>query len=125
MAARTKRIALWISALLLPLHDTIRLAEDLAVLDLISGGRVSMVTGSHHMQAYWVPSNSGNGQLSLPFTYLFDDKRWVPRGPHLKARAFLRVLEAIARSVFLLQAAALAPTLPPPLSRGHMPRSRP
>ncbi len=42
--------------------------------------RVSMVTGSHHMQAYWVPSNVGNGQLSLPFTYLFDDRRWVPRG---------------------------------------------
>jgi alkanesulfonate monooxygenase SsuD/methylene tetrahydromethanopterin reductase-like flavin-dependent oxidoreductase (luciferase family) len=45
MAARTKKIALWISALLLPLHDPIRLAEDLAVLDLISGGRVSLVTG--------------------------------------------------------------------------------
>lgn len=42
--------------------------------------RVSMVTGSHHMQAYWIPSNEGNGQMSLPFTYLLDDKRWVPRG---------------------------------------------
>ncbi|HEX2685724.1 MAG TPA: cytochrome c3 family protein [Kofleriaceae bacterium] len=42
--------------------------------------RISMVTGSHHMQAYWVPSNEGNSQMSLPFTYLFDDKRWVPRG---------------------------------------------
>jgi predicted CXXCH cytochrome family protein len=42
--------------------------------------RISMVTGSHHMQAFWVPSLVGNGQLSLPFTYLFDDKRWVPRG---------------------------------------------
>jgi predicted CXXCH cytochrome family protein len=42
--------------------------------------RISMVTGSHHMQAYWVPSNQGNGQLSMPFTYLFDDQRWVPRG---------------------------------------------
>ena len=42
--------------------------------------RISMVTGSHHMQAYWVPSNEGNSQLSLPFTYLFNDKRWVPRG---------------------------------------------
>jgi hypothetical protein len=39
-----------------------------------------MVTGSHHMQAFWVPSEVGNGQLSLPFTYLFDDQRWVPRG---------------------------------------------
>ena len=45
VAARTKRISLFISALLLPLHDPIRLAEDLAVLDLISGGRVSVVTG--------------------------------------------------------------------------------
>jgi predicted CXXCH cytochrome family protein len=42
--------------------------------------RISMVTGSHHMQAYWVPSHEGNSQLSLPFTYLFDDRRWVPRG---------------------------------------------
>jgi len=41
--------------------------------------RISMVTGSHHMQAYWVPSGEGNGQMSLPFTYLFDDQRWVPR----------------------------------------------
>lgn len=42
--------------------------------------RISMVTGSHHMQAYWVAGGEGNTQLSLPFTYLFDDKRWVPRG---------------------------------------------
>ena len=42
--------------------------------------RISMVTGSHRMQAYWVPSEVGNGQLSLPFTYLYRDKRWVPRG---------------------------------------------
>jgi predicted CXXCH cytochrome family protein len=42
--------------------------------------RISMVTGSHHMQAYWVAGNEGNTQLSLPFTYLFDDQRWVPRG---------------------------------------------
>ncbi len=42
--------------------------------------RISLVTGSHHMQAYWVSSEVGNGQLSLPFTYLFDDQRWVPRG---------------------------------------------
>ena len=42
--------------------------------------RISLVTGSHHMQAYWVPSGIDNAQMSLPFTYLFDDQRWVPRG---------------------------------------------
>jgi len=42
--------------------------------------RISLVTGSHHMQAYWVSSEVGNGQLSMPFTYLYDDQRWVPRG---------------------------------------------
>jgi predicted CXXCH cytochrome family protein len=41
--------------------------------------RVGLVTGSHHMQAFWVPSKYSNLQLNLPFTYLFDEHRWVPR----------------------------------------------
>jgi len=40
---------------------------------------ISLLTGSHHMQAYWVPSRWGNMQFGLPFTYLFEDERWVPR----------------------------------------------
>jgi predicted CXXCH cytochrome family protein len=40
---------------------------------------ISLVTGSHHMQAYWVSSVFGNMQFGFPFTYLFEDKRWVPR----------------------------------------------
>jgi predicted CXXCH cytochrome family protein len=42
--------------------------------------RITMVTGSHHMQAYWSnnPQN-GNQQHSFPFTYLFEQDRWVPR----------------------------------------------
>ena len=38
-----------------------------------------MVTGSHHMQAYWVDNQHGNQQFSLPFTFLFEQQRWVPR----------------------------------------------
>ena len=45
IAGRTKRIQINVSALLLPLYHPIRLAEDLAVLDLLSGGRVSIVAG--------------------------------------------------------------------------------
>jgi alkanesulfonate monooxygenase SsuD/methylene tetrahydromethanopterin reductase-like flavin-dependent oxidoreductase (luciferase family) len=45
MAAASRRIRLHLSALLAVLHDPIRLAEDLAVLDLISGGRVDITLG--------------------------------------------------------------------------------
>src|SRR5215213_9253801 len=45
VAGRTERITITIGALLLPLHDPVRVAEDLAVLDLLSGSRVSTVLG--------------------------------------------------------------------------------
>ncbi len=41
----TKNIGVSISALLLPLHDPLRVAEDVAVLDLASGGRLSTILG--------------------------------------------------------------------------------
>jgi alkanesulfonate monooxygenase SsuD/methylene tetrahydromethanopterin reductase-like flavin-dependent oxidoreductase (luciferase family) len=43
IAARTARIPIQVAALLVPLHDPIELAEQMAVLDLISRGRVSYV----------------------------------------------------------------------------------
>jgi alkanesulfonate monooxygenase SsuD/methylene tetrahydromethanopterin reductase-like flavin-dependent oxidoreductase (luciferase family) len=45
MAGVSGAIRLHFSALLLPLHDPIRLAEDLAILDVISGGRVDITAG--------------------------------------------------------------------------------
>ena len=44
VAARTKTVPIQVGALIVPLHDPIRLAEDMAVIDLLSGGRVSYVT---------------------------------------------------------------------------------
>jgi alkanesulfonate monooxygenase SsuD/methylene tetrahydromethanopterin reductase-like flavin-dependent oxidoreductase (luciferase family) len=43
LAARTRSLPLQVAALLVPLHDPIALAEQMAVLDLLSGGRVSYV----------------------------------------------------------------------------------
>jgi hypothetical protein len=40
--------------------------------------RIGMLTGSHHMQLFWVPSIPGNLQVDLPFMYLLEDHRWVP-----------------------------------------------
>ena len=50
VAGRTKRILISIAAALVPLHDPVRLAEQIAVLDLASGGRVSFVAGAGYHQ---------------------------------------------------------------------------
>jgi alkanesulfonate monooxygenase SsuD/methylene tetrahydromethanopterin reductase-like flavin-dependent oxidoreductase (luciferase family) len=44
VAARTKRLAIT-SVVILPLYDPVRLAEEMAVLDIISRGRVSYILG--------------------------------------------------------------------------------
>lgn len=51
MAAVTERMRLVTSVIILPFHDPLRLAEDIAVLDIISQGRVDLV-----MAAGYIPS---------------------------------------------------------------------
>jgi alkanesulfonate monooxygenase SsuD/methylene tetrahydromethanopterin reductase-like flavin-dependent oxidoreductase (luciferase family) len=46
VAGRTRRIGISVAAMQVPLHDPLRLAEDIAVLDLASGGRLSIVAGT-------------------------------------------------------------------------------
>ncbi|SRR6266571_4532744 len=46
VAARTQRIVITVAAALLPLHDPIRLAEQIATVDLIANGRVNFVAGA-------------------------------------------------------------------------------
>jgi alkanesulfonate monooxygenase SsuD/methylene tetrahydromethanopterin reductase-like flavin-dependent oxidoreductase (luciferase family) len=45
MAARTTTLPIMVAVVLLPLYPPVRLAEDMVVLDIISGGRVSYVGG--------------------------------------------------------------------------------
>jgi alkanesulfonate monooxygenase SsuD/methylene tetrahydromethanopterin reductase-like flavin-dependent oxidoreductase (luciferase family) len=45
IAARTKQMPIVVGALLLNFYDPIKLAEDMVVLDIVSGGRVSHVIG--------------------------------------------------------------------------------
>ena len=45
VAARTSTVAINVSALVVPFYEPVKLAEDLAVLDLVSHGRVSYVVG--------------------------------------------------------------------------------
>ena len=50
MAARTEQLAILVAAAVLPFYEPVRLAEDIAVLDIISRGRVAYVFGVGHRQ---------------------------------------------------------------------------
>lgn len=45
MVARTKRVRISVSALLVPLHDPLRLAEDICLIDQVARGRFSVTCG--------------------------------------------------------------------------------
>lgn len=45
LAGRTQKVTLGTMALLAPLHDPVRLAEEIAVLDIASGGRLMIAAG--------------------------------------------------------------------------------
>ena len=77
IVARTERIAVNVTALLVPLYDPIRLAEEIAVLDLVSGGRFSFVAGM--------------GYRPVEFAAL--DKDWAGRGDRMD-----HVLETLLRA---------------------------
>ena len=51
ISARTKTLPIQVAALIVPLHDPVELAEQMAVLDLVSGGRVSYVCAIGYVQA--------------------------------------------------------------------------
>jgi alkanesulfonate monooxygenase SsuD/methylene tetrahydromethanopterin reductase-like flavin-dependent oxidoreductase (luciferase family) len=45
IAARTERVRIGFNLLLLPLHNAVRVAEDVATLDVLSGGRIDVGVG--------------------------------------------------------------------------------
>jgi alkanesulfonate monooxygenase SsuD/methylene tetrahydromethanopterin reductase-like flavin-dependent oxidoreductase (luciferase family) len=51
IAARTRHMRIVLAALIAPLHDPIRLAEDLAVLDVVSGGRIVPVLAGGYVES--------------------------------------------------------------------------
>lgn len=59
-AGVTKKVRLLLGAVILPLHDPVKIAEQIAVLDLMSNGRLNVIFG-----AGYVPSEFAMFQRSL------------------------------------------------------------
>ena len=66
-AARTKRMRIMISLVLLPLKHPVQVAEDGAMVDIISGGRLDLVVGGGYREAeflgYGIPMNQRGGRM--------------------------------------------------------------
>lgn len=59
-AAHTERIKIMLGAVVLPLHDPVKIAEQIAVLDIVSGGRLEVAFG-----AGYIPSEFA--RFKVPF----------------------------------------------------------
>jgi alkanesulfonate monooxygenase SsuD/methylene tetrahydromethanopterin reductase-like flavin-dependent oxidoreductase (luciferase family) len=100
---RTKNIGVTISALLVPLHDPLRIAEDIAVLDLASGGRLTVIGGIGYR----------------PEEYAAHGKDWSKRGA-LQDEAIAAMLAAWTGEPFEYRGTTVRVT-PKPVSQPHPP----
>lgn len=101
--ARTERVAVNVTALLVTLYDPIRLAEEIAVLDLASGGRFSFVAGLGYR----------------PIEYHALDKDWDSRGERMD-HVLETLLQAWKGEPFEYRGELIRVT-PVPLSKPHPP----
>ncbi|MCK7627082.1 LLM class flavin-dependent oxidoreductase [Streptomyces sp. RS10V-4] len=99
----TRRIGVTVSALITPLHDPLRLAEDLAVLDLLGAGRLVTVAGLGYR----------------PEEYAAHGKDWDARGA-LQDEALATLLAAWTGEPFTYRGRTVRVT-PRPHSRPHPP----
>ncbi len=101
IAACTTQVGISIGALLVPLHDPIRLTEDIAVLDNLSEGRLIVITGIGYREV----------------EYLAMGKDWQQRGNLLEDN--LRVMQQAWTGEPFDYRGSTVQVLPRPLSRPH------
>jgi alkanesulfonate monooxygenase SsuD/methylene tetrahydromethanopterin reductase-like flavin-dependent oxidoreductase (luciferase family) len=95
------KLQITVSALLVPLHDPLRIAEDIAVLDLASGGRLVVIAGIGYR----------------PEEYAAHGKDWARRGA-LMDESITAMLSAWTGEPFEHLGATVQVT-PPPASTPH------
>jgi alkanesulfonate monooxygenase SsuD/methylene tetrahydromethanopterin reductase-like flavin-dependent oxidoreductase (luciferase family) len=100
---RCPTIKVMLTALLVPLHDPLRIAEDIAVLDLASGGRFTFVAGIGYR----------------PSEFAAHGKSWADRG-RLMDEALETMLKAWTGEPFEYRGTTVRVT-PKPLTEPHPP----
>jgi alkanesulfonate monooxygenase SsuD/methylene tetrahydromethanopterin reductase-like flavin-dependent oxidoreductase (luciferase family) len=98
---RCSSIGVTVSALLVPLHDPLRIAEDIAVLDLVSGGRLVVIAGIGYR----------------PEEYAAHGKDWSARGK-LMDESLAAMLAAWTGEPFAYRGVTVRVT-PRPLTQPH------
>lgn len=101
MAAVTTRIPITVSALLVNFYEPLRLAEDIAVLDHLSAGRVAYTLGLGYR----------------PEEYAMHGRPWDTRGADIEERIGV-LLQAWTGAEFTFEGRAVR-VLPTPYSRPH------
>lgn len=92
MAAVTRRVQFILGAVILPLHDPVALAEEIAILDLMSNGRFNVIFG-----AGYVP-----GEFAMFQKSLHDRARLMDQGLEIILRALKgERFEADGRPIFI------------------------
>ncbi len=91
MAATTTRIHIGTSVLLLPLHDPLRVAEDAATVDIVSGGRFELGVGAGYrkgeFEGFGVALTARGGRMREGVTVLrrlFAGERFSFAGKHYR-----------------------------------------
>jgi hypothetical protein len=94
IAARTKRIRIASGVLLMPFHNPVRLAEDIAVVDVISGGRFELGVGVgfklEEFDSFGVSFSERGSRTNQSLDIISAPSRW--RNGHLQER-FLQFQE--------------------------------
>lgn len=105
VAAVTSRIPITVWALIAPLYDPVRLAEDISVLDHIASGRVSYTFGLGYR----------------PVEYALHSREWRGRGARLDAQleTMLATWRGEAVGVDPVDGSPRAPATPRPFSEPH------
>jgi natural product biosynthesis luciferase-like monooxygenase protein len=82
IAQRTKKIRIGTSIALLPHHDPIRLAEDYALVDLLSGGRLDFGVGRGFIKATYDGFNQAMGESRERFNECLEiiEGAWLQHG---------------------------------------------